>query len=82
MSDMTAEIAEANGTPVLVDVDGTVWLDLSSKEGMGTGWTYLSDVSWSWDVHDRLPAIYAPYRPLDAVASKVILNSVTKEKTR
>ena len=76
-TDLPAAVAEAHGTPALVDKDGCIWVDL------GRGWSYLSEhTTVSWDVHDRLPAMYEPYRPLDAAATALALSVVAASAAR
>ena len=76
MSDMVAGVAEADGSPVLVDKDGTVWVALDGGE-----WSYLSEhTQLSWDVRFRLPIEYEPYRALDTAASEFIRHSLVTQK--
>ena len=73
MSDnnMPAGIAEASGHTVLLDNDGCLWVELVG------GWTYLTDEGClGWDIRDRLPEMYEPYRALDKGAAQFIRNNL------
>lgn len=84
MSDnMTAYVAEASGNSVLLDKDGALWVEL---KGSGN-WTYITDGDsgdlprLAWDVRDRLPVDYEPYRAVDRAAAGFILNNLYMRDT-
>lgn len=75
MSDnMNAYVAEADGSDVLLDKDGTLWVHLRDD-----AWAYVTDGNrLCWDMRDRLPVDYEPYRSLDSAASSLVLTAILK----
>ncbi len=72
-SDLSADVATADVFAAVVDIEGTIWVRLDNDQ-----WTYIvhTPAKLSWDVHGALPERYAPYRPVDAAGTALILSSV------